>query len=318
MRGVGPFSRAWYKGPVTLLALILVMSVQAAGGAGPAAPSVQDELLAAINRGDPEMTATPAPVAELVAAGELAGRALVHAEMEEVSELLGYLHVALELAYRRTGDPAHLEAEIDALGPVLARPELTHELTVRATRWRDAACSSLVAVHGRSGACATPQASSDQMAPSETPVMTPVRVERPAEVLMSVPRPRPASTPRADARRPGRGLVIAGGVMLSAGVAITGAAGYLGHRMFEAKREYFALHDMVDGLATTDQDTMAGALLRDYRGMVRPTIALAVAGGVTIVVAAVLAGVGGRRMARAASRTAIVPVPGGLALHARF
>jgi hypothetical protein len=47
-------------------------------------------------------------------------------------------------------------------------------------------------------------------------------------------------------------------------------------------------------------------------------LALALAGGATIVLAAVLAGIGGRRMARAASRTALVPVPGGLALHARF
>jgi hypothetical protein len=48
------------------------------------------------------------------------------------------------------------------------------------------------------------------------------------------------------------------------------------------------------------------------------TLALALAGGATVVVAAVLLSVGGRRMARTASRTALVPVPGGLAFHARF
>lgn len=137
----------------------------------------------------------------------------------------------------------------------------------------------------------------------------------PDDALLPVPRRR--ATPH-DAQRPGRGLVIAGGVVLGVGVALTVAAGYTGHRWAETRQRYLDLHDMVDGLATTEQDAMAGVLLRDYRTAGDQALALAVAGGTTVVIAAVLAGVGGRRMARAASRTALVPVPGGLALHARF
>ena len=124
--------------------------------------------------------------------------------------------------------------------------------------------------------------------------------------------------PRPDAARPGRGLVIAGGVTLGVGVALTAAAGYMRRGMTETRQEYFALHDMVSGFATPDQDAKGGALFRDYSAMRTQAFALAFAGGTTIVLAAVLAGVGGRRMARAASRTALVPAPGGLALHARF
>lgn len=148
--------------------------------------------------------------------------------------------------------------------------------------------------------------------PSPSPTSGP----SPDEVLMAVPRPpRPAT--RED-RRPGQRLVIAGGVVLGAGVALTAAAGYVGHRWVETRQKYLDLHSMVDGLATTEQDAMASVVLNDYRKAGDQALALAVAGGTTVVIAAVLVGIGGRRMARAASRTALVPVPGGLALHARF
>ena len=135
---------------------------------------------------------------------------------------------------------------------------------------------------------------------------------------MPIPTRRVPPRPSTDGPRRGRGLVIAGGVTLGVGVALTAVAGHLGRRMTETKAEYFALHDTLGGFATADEDAAAGALLRDYEGMQTQRLALAFAGGTTIVLAAVLAGVGGRRMARAASRTALVPVPGGLALHTRF
>jgi hypothetical protein len=133
------------------------------------------------------------------------------------------------------------------------------------------------------------------------------------------PRPRPAlpRRPREDSR-PGRGLVIAGGVTLGVGIVLTAAAGTMGRRMVETRREIFALDAMVDGYSTVDQEAMGEALIRDYRAMGRQTVALALAGGTTVVVAAVLATLGGRRMARAASRTALVPAPGGVVFHARF
>ena len=135
---------------------------------------------------------------------------------------------------------------------------------------------------------------------------------------MRIPNRYTPTRPQTDGPRPGRGLVIAGGVLLGAGVALTAGAGYVGRRMNETRQEYFTFADSIRGFATPEQDAKAGGLLRDYNGMRTQATALAVAGGTTIVVAAVLAGVGGRRMARAASRTALVPVPGGLALFARF
>jgi hypothetical protein len=155
-------------------------------------------------------------------------------------------------------------------------------------------------------------------APSAGGPPAPSQIPRPDVSLMPIPTRRVPSRPSVDGRHPGRGLVIAGGVTLGVGVALTAVAGHVGRRMTETKQEYFALHDMVGGFATPEQDAAGGALLRDYQGLWTQRLALACAGGTTIVLAAVLAGVGGRRMARAASRTALVPVPGGLALHARF
>lgn len=151
--------------------------------------------------------------------------------------------------------------------------------------------------------------------PSPPPSAT---VPRSDEALMPIPNRRTPTRSPADGLRPGRGLVIAGGVVLGVGVALTAGAGHLGRRMNETRQEYFTLVDSISGFGTPDQDAKAGELLGDYKAMRTQAVTLAVAGGTTIVVAAVLAGVGGRRMARAASRTALVPVPGGLALFARF
>ena len=155
-------------------------------------------------------------------------------------------------------------------------------------------------------------------APSASSPPAPSQIRRLDATLMPIPTRRVPPRPSTDGPRRGRGLVIAGGVTLGVGVALTAVAGHLGRRMTETKAEYFALHDTLGGFATADEDAAAGALLRDYEGMQTQRLALAFAGGTTIVLAAVLAGVGGRRMARAASRTALVPVPGGLALHTRF
>lgn len=143
---------------------------------------------------------------------------------------------------------------------------------------------------------------------------------RPDETLMRIPitNRRTPTRPQTDGPRRGRGLVIAGGVLLGAGVALTAGAGHMGRRMNETRQEYFTFVDSINGFGTPDQDAKAGGLLGDYKAMRTQAQALAVAGGTTIVVAAVLAGVGGRRMARAASRTSLVPVPGGLALYTRF
>lgn len=163
--------------------------------------------------------------------------------------------------------------------------------------------------------------SSTTPTPLPTPEHSPAPSPSPQRLdvtLLPIPTRRAPPRPDSGAAHPGRGLVIAGGVTLGVGVALTAAAGVMGRRMTENRQEYFALHDMVGGFATEDQEVAAGALLREYQVMGKQALALGLAGGTTIVLAAVLAGVGGRRMARAASRTALVPVPGGLVLHGRF
>jgi hypothetical protein len=124
-------------------------------------------------------------------------------------------------------------------------------------------------------------------------------------------------TTRATTPPPGRNLVIAGGVALGVGLALTGAAGYTGAQLAETYREARALRREVDGVATDDQLAMDHALTREYRELAPQTIGLAIAGGAAVVAAAVLLGVGGRRM-RTASYAIVVPVPSGLAFHARF
>lgn len=156
-----------------------------------------------------------------------------------------------------------------------------------------------------------------------TLMLEPARTSEPAtaELMPVVRGPRSADRvrdlPLTD-ERPGRRLVIAGGVTLGAGLVLASVAGYMGGRLLATRRGAQELLDEVDGLASVGQTARNDALESDYRRLGPPTLTLALAGGVSVVVAAVLLAVGGRRMARAPSRTALVPVPGGLALHARF
>lgn len=156
--------------------------------------------------------------------------------------------------------------------------------------------------------------------------LSPVTVPRPADTLMPVRVGRmqavsPVNDPprgRDGDSRPGRALVIAGGATLGVGVALTAAAGLMGHRMVETRQKIFALDAMVDGYSTPDQKAEGDALKLRYDEMRPPTVALALASGTTLIVAAVMIGVGARRMARIASRTALLPGPGGLVFRARF
>lgn len=140
----------------------------------------------------------------------------------------------------------------------------------------------------------------------------------PAPSLAARP-PLPANRPpRIDDPRTGRGLLIAGGVTFGVGVAFTIAVAVLGQRMNEARRTYYTLHDASPMLASKEQQEIARTLLDDYTAKIYPTIGLAVASGATVITGAVLLSVGGRRMARMGSQTALLPFPGGLAFRARF
>lgn len=136
--------------------------------------------------------------------------------------------------------------------------------------------------------------------------------------LMPVePRQAPSTRPRSSVP-PGRGLVIAGGVTLGVGVALTAVAGLMGHRTIETRREANTLHDTYGLYPPPSIAAQGDALVRDFNVMKSQTVTLALLGGATVVVAAILATLGGRRMARATRRTALVPGPGGLLFHGRF
>lgn len=118
--------------------------------------------------------------------------------------------------------------------------------------------------------------------------------------------------------RNGRGLVIAGGATLGVGLALTAAAGYLGGQLLDARGEARRIEHSIDGFATDEQAARSQALIHEYERLGTPTLALALVGGTSVVVGAVLVGVGGRRLARVAERTALLPFAGGLAFRARF
>ena len=119
--------------------------------------------------------------------------------------------------------------------------------------------------------------------------------------------------------RPGRGLVIAGGVTLAAGVVLAGVATYAGVRVADLEDQGFELKKNWDALDMTTRETMDTDLTRRWNTMFPLTLGTAIAGGVGIVVGAALLGEGRHRQIRSATaRTAVVPLPGGLALRGRF
>ncbi|HEY0136828.1 MAG TPA: hypothetical protein VGB85_22255, partial [Nannocystis sp.] len=153
-----------------------------------------------------------------------------------------------------------------------------------------------------------------------TPDLMPVTARRvPRPSVVDEPPPRHlVPTRRVDEPRPGRDLVIAGGVTLGLGVGLSVAAGVMGHRLAEKRRDVVALDERIDDYATPTQDAKDAALRREYEAMKPPTVALAITAGATLVVAVILTTIGARRMARSASRTVLAPAPGGLVFHARF
>jgi len=178
-------------------------------------------------------------------------------------------------------------------------------------------------------AATEPTTTSDDSAPSTLAPAPPRKLtlladtdagtsERPADVALMPVAARQVDVPPASTSRPGRGLVIAGGVTLGVGVALTVAAGSIGRRMADTRREIAALNERIEDYGTHEQAARDEVLRRGHRGLTTQTVAIALGAGITVVVATVLASVGGRRMARAAPRTSLVPAPGGLVFHMRF
>ena len=136
--------------------------------------------------------------------------------------------------------------------------------------------------------------------------------------------PASSTTPTADPRRvgtsrvPGRPLLIAGSVTLAIGLSLGGVAAYTGRRALVAYQAGVELHEDVQGLPDATTRARDAELEAEYRRMGPAAIGTAIGGGVAVIAGAVMAGVGGRRLARAGSQTAWAPVPGGLAFHVRF
>jgi hypothetical protein len=171
-------------------------------------------------------------------------------------------------------------------------------------------------------ASTNPQVDSAEPSP-ETPTSSPdassSTAEAPPDEPKAVHLPDSHQPPRdATPPRPGRNLVIAGGVTLGLGLVLAGVATYTGASLLDTRRQAHALIGTIDGYATDEQLAQDAALRREYERLAPQTLAFALAGGASMVVGAVLLGVGGRRMTRKPSQTALVPVPGGLAFRARF
>lgn len=293
-----------------LLSLLLAGPAFAAPRLTP--DSSNDAIFEAINAADPALTRTPAPVEDLLAAAELAEARLETATTPRaIGDLLTLAATARKVAYTRTGSALHLCALQAATRRVLAREGLPDNLRAEATGLGDDASAGLAAHDGAT--CPRP-------APNTALLLEPPPAPEPqADPLLPMSGRRPAARhPIPADEHAGRSLALAGGVTLALGLGMLGVAGYTGGRMVEARRDAQALAATVDGYADDDQLARDAALRQEYRTMAPPTLVLVLAGGASFVVGAVLVGLGGRRMARAASRTALLPAPGGLAFHARF
>ena len=167
---------------------------------------------------------------------------------------------------------------------------------------------------------------------SEVAVLLGAEAESPApDGLLDVPAARTTQVPaRAAAveaptiavpRRtsvPGRPLVIAGGTTLGLGLALAGIAGYAGSRASDASRKAFANYEQNQGMGDVEVLAEQAKLRREFDHWLPVALSTAIAGTTAVIVGAVLVRVGVRKMRQGPSRAALVPVPGGLAIHARF
>ncbi|HRI09447.1 MAG TPA: hypothetical protein PKW35_16610 [Nannocystaceae bacterium] len=146
-----------------------------------------------------------------------------------------------------------------------------------------------------------------------------VEVDATADDMALLPVTRSSGVPPQESRegQPGRGLVIAGGVTLGLGLGLGGAAAFAGARAATVAREGFELQAAaMDRPLDEAMRRRDAELAEEYRGWTAATIGTAIAGGVAVVVGVTLVGVGRRRSR--STEAALVPVPGGLALHGRF
>jgi hypothetical protein len=147
----------------------------------------------------------------------------------------------------------------------------------------------------------------------ETAASPTVPMDPPAQRTVSESLTRWDSPP---GRPPGRRLLIAGGVSLAAGLALTGVAAYTGAQALGARRTG---HESMQLEATPENLTRNMSLEDEYRRLGPVAIVTGVAGGAAVVAAIVMLCVGARRKARAAdSEPTLMPVRTGLLFTLKF
>lgn len=158
--------------------------------------------------------------------------------------------------------------------------------------------------------------------PTAPPLRRPAPDLRPEDpALAASHRPVHTAQPEGPATpgrtsTPGRPMIIAGGTTLGLGLILAGVAGYAGSQVAEASRASFDLYDQNRGQGDADALAEQAQLRNTFHRWVPVTIGTAITGSAAMIVGAVLVRIGVRRLQP--SRTAVVPVPGGLAIHARF
>lgn len=143
--------------------------------------------------------------------------------------------------------------------------------------------------------------------------VSPAEPEHPPTSDPSLPLPAPAK-----ARPPGRGLLIAGGTTLGVSVVVLGVAAFAGSQVANLSYASRQLYKNEQGEGDAESLIVEERLRSDLDRWVPVTVGTAIAGGTALIVGAVLVHVGLRRARGTPLRTSLVPVPGGLAIHARF
>lgn len=219
-------------------------------------------------------------------------------------------HASLIALHEETGEAEHLCRALDLTRELLVSESFADddELAV----WVEIEAKDVERIRHQKITCtATPPT-----APAKALATDVQPIEPDVESLLPVTG---GSSPvRSRQAHRGRGMVIAGGITLGGGLAVTATAGYLGGSMLDIWRESNALHDETGPIGTEAQAAKNAALTREYERQRAPMLATAIVGASAVIVGAVLVGVGARRLARATSRTALLPTPGGLVLRARF
>ncbi len=237
---------------------------------------------------------------------------------------------AFEQSIKVEGQPDTQRASFEALREELATRERRREIRC-GPRQAPKPAPPIVAEAATAGT-ATTAPSADEVSPAtesaavDGPPRASLLLEPTAtratsqEALMPVVATSraPVMTRPAKAPPPGRGLMIAGGATLGVGLALSTVAGYMGGRLLGTWRDAQDLHEEAGRYGTAEQAARDAVLAHEYQRLRGPTLAMALVSGSTVILGAVLVGVGAKRLARAASRTALVPMPGGLVFRARF